>query len=98
MILSAPSERGSSDCCQPSSVSVLVIWRDHAFAIRENQGNMISFQSEMDVKPGEEIPPLTNGWLDRVTGAFHATYDFGSVSQPLEESYSLICKRTNPVF
>jgi hypothetical protein len=78
--------------------SGLVIWRDNAFPIVGNEGNMISFQSKMDIEPGKEVPPLTKGWLDRVTGAFHATYDFGSASQPMEEIYNLTCKRTNPVF
>src|SRR5262249_48582737 len=78
--------------------SGLVIWRDKPFPLFGKERNKISFQSKKEIEPRKEGSPLAKGGVTRLTGAFHATYDFGSASQPMEEIYNLTCKRTNPVF
>jgi hypothetical protein len=75
----------------------LLMWRSDTFPL-VNEGNIIRFKKAELPKPGEEVPPWTEGWLDRVTGTFYATYDWGSASEPKQSTYELTCKPAKPLF
>jgi hypothetical protein len=87
----------------PESIAVdldqgTLTWGSDTYPIASNEGNTIKFQSRPLPKPGGEVPPWTEGWLDRVTGQFYATYDWGSASKPATDHYSLTCKPAKPLF
>jgi len=73
-------------------------WKSDTFPI-VSEGNIVRFQKkEWPKQPNEEIPPWTEGSLDRVTGEFDATYDWGSAKKPAEDTYHLTCKPAKPLF